>query len=97
MDVCFDLHGITFIWDEEKARKNLIKHGIAFEQAAETFFDPFVRMIDASPEDETRDAVIGMDENWNLLFVVHVEIEQDRIRIVSARKAARVERQYYET
>ena len=43
-----------------------------------------------------KDAVVGMDEAWNLLYLVHVVIEQSRIRIVSARKATRRERQWYE-
>jgi len=41
MDEYFELKGITFVWDKAKARRNLAKHGIAFEQAAEVFFDPF--------------------------------------------------------
>jgi len=61
MDRRYELNGIMFVWDESKARKNLAKHEVMFEQAAEVFFDPFFRVIDASPETEPRDAVIGMD------------------------------------
>ena len=75
---------------------NLSKHQVSFEQAADVFFDPFFRVIDASPDTESRDAVIGMDTAWNLLFVVHIVIEDDRIRIISARPATRGERQLYE-
>ncbi len=96
MDEHFELNGIIFVWNKTKARENLAKHGVAFELAAESFFDPFLRVVDAGPDDEARDAVIGMDERWNLLFVVHIEIEEDRIRIISARKANRAERQFYE-
>ncbi len=96
MDKRYELNGIMFIWDEAKARKNLSKHEIAFEQAIEVFFDPFFRVIDASPETEVRDAVIGMDTNWSLLYVVHIGVEDGCIRIISARKATRNERQYYE-
>ena len=96
MDIRCELNGIMFVWDELKARKNLVKHEIKFEQAIEAFFDPFFRVIDASPEAESRDAVIGMDTNWNLLYVVHIGIEDDCLRIISARKATRSERQYYE-
>ena len=71
MDRRYELNGIMFAWDESKARKNLVKHEIMFEQAAEVFFDPFFRVIDASPDAESRDAVIGMDTDWNLLYVVH--------------------------
>lgn len=97
MDVHFVLNGITFVWHEEKARNNLGKHdGITFQQAAEAFFDPFLKIVDASRNDEARDAVIGMDTRWNLLFVVHIAFEDDVIRIISARKATRKEREYYE-
>lgn len=96
MDRSYELNGIMFVWDESKARKNLVKHEIMFEQAAEVFFDPFFRVIDASPGNESRDTVIGMDPDWNLLYVVHVGVEGDCLRIISARKATRSERQYYE-
>jgi uncharacterized DUF497 family protein len=60
------------------------------------FFDPFLRLVDASVESEARDAVIGMDEAWNMLCVVHIQLEGDLIRIISARKATRSERLLYE-
>lgn len=96
MEARFLLHGITFTWDVDKAVANLRKHGIAFEQAAEAFFDPFLKVVDASRHEEARDAIIGMDTRWNLLFVVHLEREDDAIRLISARKATRRERAYYE-
>jgi uncharacterized DUF497 family protein len=95
MDESFELNGITFVWDRTKAEANKVKHGIAFSQAAQAFFDPFLIVVDAST-DEARDAVIGMDEYWNLLFVVHIAFEDERIRIISARKATRTERSSYE-
>ncbi len=96
MDEFFELHGITFVWDREKARKSLVKHGVTFQQAAEVFLDPFIRMVDASSEDEARDAIIGMDTHWNLLFVVHLILEEDRVRVISARRADRNQRRFYE-
>ncbi len=96
MDESYELNGITFIWDPKKAQINVDSHGVTFEQAAETFFDPFLRIVDASPEEEVRDAAIGMDVRWNLLFVVHILIEDEHIRIISARKATRSEKVLYE-
>ena len=62
MDTRFVLQGITFIWDENKARENPLHHdGMTFEQAAEAFFDPFLKVVDASRNEEARDAIIGMD------------------------------------
>lgn len=98
MDVYFVLNGVTFVWNEEKARINPSNHdGITFQQATEAFFDPFVVVVDASRNDEERDAVIGLDRRWNLLYVVYIERENDMIRIISARKATRKEREYYES
>ena len=97
MDVRFVLQGVKFVWDEDKARTNPRHHdGITFEQAAEAFFDPFLKVVDASRNDEPRDAIIGMDARWNLLFVVHIEVEEGAIRLISARRATRRERIEYE-
>ncbi|MGB3787482.1 MAG: BrnT family toxin [Phormidesmis sp.] len=97
MDVYFSLNGITFVWNEAKAQLNPIKHdGVTFQQAAEAFFDPLLVVVDTSRNDEARDAVIGLDKRWSLLFVVYIERENDSIRIISARKATRKEREAYE-
>ena len=96
MDEQYDLNGISFVWNTTKAQSNRSKHRVSFEQAAEAFFDPFLRVLDAGSE-ESRDAIIGMDERWNLLFVVHVELEGERFRLISARCATQHERQIYES
>jgi uncharacterized DUF497 family protein len=96
MDEQFELHKINFVWDQEKSTTNLAKHGISFEQAAEAFFDPFIKIVDASRNQEMRDAIIGMDKQWNLLFVVHIAFEDDQIRVISARKVTRSEKYFYE-
>lgn len=67
-----------------------------FQQAAEAFCDPFLIVVDASRNDEARDAIIGLDIRWNLLYVVHIEGEDQMIRIISARRATRQEREDYE-
>lgn len=44
MDTRFELHGIRFVWDANKALVNQRQHdGITFAQAAEAFFDPFLK------------------------------------------------------
>ena len=96
MDVYFLYRGQRFVWDSEKASSNARKHGVTFEVACQVFFDPFVRMIDASPDEEGRDAAIGFAEDWSLLFVVHTWREEDTFRIVSARAATTQERRWYE-
>ena len=89
-------HGIRFVANRNKAQNNLRKHGVSFEQAVEAFFDPFLKVIDASRQDEARDAMIGYDDTGRLLFVVHLLFEDDSIRLISARKATRKERLFYE-
>jgi uncharacterized protein len=97
MNVYFALNGITFLWDNEKAKNNPGKHdGITFQQAAEVFFDPFIVVVDVSRNEEAREAAIGLDTRWNLLYVVHIEREGSVIRIISARKATRTEQLEYE-
>ncbi|MFZ5488763.1 MAG: BrnT family toxin [Thiomonas sp.] len=96
MDIEYVLHGIRFRWNADKARKNIDKHQVSFEQAAEVFLDPFVRYHDASDRGEQRDAAIGADFDFRVLFVVHRMFEDDYIRIISARKAEPPERSRYE-
>ncbi len=84
-----------FVWRASKALKNLSKHGIRFEEAATVFGDPNVVLVDASRNDEARDAVIGFDITGRLLFVVHIEFEDTAIRIISARRAESEEEQKY--
>lgn len=97
MEIEYTHNGIFFIWNEDKAEKNRLKHhGISFEQAADVFFDPFLTVVDASRNNEIRDAVIGMDTHWKILYVVHIQIEDDEIRIISARKATKKEQDNYE-
>lgn len=52
MHIYYRLQGVEFEWDENKARANVAKHGVTFEEAAEAFFDPFYREGDASVDQE---------------------------------------------
>jgi uncharacterized DUF497 family protein len=60
------------------------------------FLDPLARALDAGVDDEARDAVVGETSHGNLLFVVHIEREEEAIRIISARPAEAAERKDYE-
>jgi len=98
MDIAFALQGVVFEWDDEKAQLNLAQHGIAFEEAAEVFFDPFYQLGDATPAgvQEQRDFMLGYSVSQRLLLVVYTE-RRDRTRIISARPATRAERRLYES
>ena len=88
------ISGITFEWDDEKDKLNIKKHGVAFEIAAQVFFDPYyIEMPDEMHSDgEPRYNIIGMVNK--LLFVVCTDRDES-IRIISARKADAEERRFY--
>jgi hypothetical protein len=89
---------LRFEWDPAKARLNLRKHGVAFEEAQTVFADEHALIID-DPEhsaDETRLVLLGMSAGLRILVVVHVcRAAPDMIRIISARRATRSERATY--
>lgn len=96
MDIFYQLQGVLFEWEENKAQSNIQKHGVTFEEAAEVFFDPFYQTGDASVDSvETRDFIIGYTFSQSLLLAVYTE-RNDRTRIISARSATRAERIVYE-
>jgi uncharacterized protein len=96
MDAQYELHGQMFEWDLEKAATNLLKHGVPFERACEVFFDPFLALVDAGDGEESREAAIGLTEDWSLLVVVHVARQAGGLRLISARPATPSERREYE-
>ncbi|MDZ4258617.1 MAG: BrnT family toxin [Gemmatimonadales bacterium] len=88
---------LEFEWDPRKAAANLRKHGVTFEEAVSAFADPHSITI-PDPDhsiDEDRFILIGRSAMERLLVVVHLE-RGDRIRLISARLAARRERRTYE-
>ena len=95
---------VKFEWDEEKNRSNRRKHGVGFEEACLVFRDPFhLSVQDRFEGGEERWQTIGIVGGIVLLMVAHTFREDDLnshsvevIRIISARKATRLERRYYE-
>jgi uncharacterized protein len=88
---------LTFEWDTNKARRNLVKHGVSFEESSTVFGDPRSLTIPDSVHSrlEERFVTIGTSYRAKLVVVVHTE-RGDNIRIISARLANRRERQTYE-
>jgi uncharacterized protein len=88
---------IKFEWDSHKARQNLRKHGIDFDEATTVFADILSVTIpdpDHSQDDE-RWVTMGLSNRHRLLVVLHTE-EEETIRIISVRAADRLERRKYE-
>ncbi|MDX9743222.1 MAG: BrnT family toxin [Arcobacteraceae bacterium] len=88
---------INFEWDDKKAKINLQKHDISFEEASTAFGDVLSITIDdpLHSEDENRLILIGKSSLSNILIVVHIE-KIKSIRIISARKATKKEKTFYE-
>lgn len=88
---------LNFEWDLNKAKSNLGKHGISFEEASTIFGDPRSLTIPDPMHSnlENRFITLGTSHRGQLLVVVHTE-RGDNIRIISARVASRRERRSYE-
>jgi uncharacterized protein len=90
-----------FEWDEVKAVTNLRKHGISLELASTVFHDPRLLSVADVEHGETEERwfSVGCASNGVVLTVVYLWSEADlttRIRLISARRATRAERQQYE-
>jgi len=88
---------LNFEWDREKAEGNLQKHGVSFEEAATIFRDLLSATVaDPDPSHgEERFLTIGLSYQNRLVVVAHADLN-DRIHIISARRATRAERRAYE-
>jgi uncharacterized protein len=91
---------VRFEWDEAKAKANRRKHGVRFEDAMLVFADPFALVEqDRIEHGELRWQTLGLAGGIVLLLVAHTvrhEDEDEVIRIISARRAVRKERQRYD-
>ena len=96
MDVIYLHRGLRFVWNAEKAQTNNMKHAVTFEEACEVFFDPLYISVDATGDDEEREAAVGVTTARHLLVVVHLVVHGNSIRIISARPATTQERRQYE-
>lgn len=83
-------------WDPEKAKLNLKNHGIRFPDAEIALFDPMALTLeDESAEGEQRFISIGNDALSRIIVAVYAYRGED-IRLISARKATKLERKSYE-
>ena len=85
------------LWDARKARSNLRKHRISFEEAATVFDDPLstTKLDPDHSASENRFLTLGLSFRHRLVLVAHTE-DPDEIRIISARLPTRSERYAYE-
>ena len=88
---------VRFRWDPQKAASNSKKHGVTFAESATVFQDTLAFIFDDEDHsvDELREIIVGHSSQNRLLIVSFTE-RGDEIRIISARKANREEREDYE-
>ena len=89
---------MQFEWDPAKAARSLAKHRVSFDEASTVLGDPLAGTI-LDPRHsggERRFIAIGRSTSQRLITIAHAERE-DRVRIISARRATRRERKHYES
>lgn len=92
------IRAMLFDWNEEKAKSNLVKHGVSFDEATSIFDDPLFLTF-ADPEhslQEQRFLIMGESVRGRLLVVSYTE-RKNTIRLISARPVTRKERKVYES
>jgi uncharacterized protein len=88
---------MNFVWDPAKARSNLTKHAVSFEEASTVFVD----MLSATGSDpdhsqmQERWLTLGCSSQGNFLVVSHTD-QEDIVRIISDRAGTKHERKLYE-
>ncbi len=91
---------IRFEWNAAKAESNIKKHGVSFEEAKSVFYDEFALQFydsGSSEIEEDRFLMLGLSSESRILIVCHCERYSGHvIRIISARKATKNERKFYE-
>lgn len=89
--------GVEFEWDPRKAKSNQESHGVNFQEALTVFADPFARIFEDEKHSgqEPREIIIGHSVKRRLVLVCFTN-RGTKIRIISARKATRLERKDYE-
>jgi hypothetical protein len=89
--------GLLFEWDPKKARLNLKRHGVSFDEASTAFRDPLSQTVEdpLHSENEERFVLIGRSIQGRLLIIIHTD-RGERIRIISSRLATKNERLKYE-
>ena len=88
---------LKFEWDQEKAARNVVKHGVSFDEAVSVFGGTLALTFTDTDhsESEDRSRTYGMSNKSRLLVVVHTE-RRNNVRIISARKATRYEKSIYQ-
>ncbi len=90
-------NAVSFQWDGGNSEKNWIKHGITQTECEQVFFNqPFLVFDDQQhSQSEERFFALGRTDEGKGLFVVFTYRDQSLVRIISARRMTKAERDYY--
>ena len=94
-NVIYEFKGTQFMWDSVKYERNYEKHKIAFEEAATVILDPDTKYFpdEKHSGDEERTIAVGFSDKLRILMVCHCLRKRNTVvRIISARKATKLER-----
>jgi len=92
------MSNLRFVWDEEKNRVNARKHGVTFDEARTAFHDENAKVYFDPDHSETEDRflLLGLSFHLRVLVVCHCYRESELVvRIISARKATKIEQEAY--
>ena len=90
---------LRFEWDRAKDKANVRKHKVSFQEAESVFADERARLLDDPDhsEGEHRYILMGLSSRFRVLVVVHTyRGNEDIIRLISARRATKAEKAYYD-
>jgi uncharacterized DUF497 family protein len=89
---------VKFEWDSDKAKANLKKHHVSFDEASTVFGDPFAKIFydEGHSEEENREILVGHSVLDRLLLISFTDRGRDVVRIISARVATKRERKAHE-
>ena len=90
---------LRFEWDPAKEQANRRKHKVSFQKAESVFADEHARLLDDPDHSDAEDrfVLLGLSSRFRVLVVVHTyRGNEDVIRVISARRATKTERAYYD-
>lgn len=86
---------MQYTWNPAKAASNIVDHQVTFEEAISALEDPHAWPFPDDAKGERRLVVLGWSDQARVLYVVTLDIDDDTVRIISARKATRTEARMY--
>ena len=86
---------MKYEWNHIKANINLKKHKIDFADAVTVFYDDQAITIEDPDHDEERFITLGIDATGRLLVIAYAHVTESLIRVISARKANKIEHRFY--